>query len=91
MPVVDPVSCIVKIATNTEFYEKTKRYAVNILRKAEAEHILAGKDPMGLAAALYLASIKTENNITQLTLSEASGISEVTIRNRCKNLKTIMD
>jgi len=92
MPVIDPVSCIAKIASNTKLSEKTKRYAVKILRKAESEQMMAGKDPMGMAAsALYLASLETGNNITQRSIAEASGVTEVTIRNRCKNLKTIMD
>jgi len=92
MPVIDPVSCIAKIASNTKLSEKTKRYAVKILRKAELGQLVAGRDPMGMAAsALYLASLETGNNITQKSIAEASGITEVTIRNRCKNLKTIMD
>ena len=92
MPVIDPVLCIAKIASNTELSEKTKRCAVKILRKAESEQIVAGRDPMGMAdSVLYLASLKTGNNITQKSIAEVSGITEVTIRNRCKNLKTIMD
>jgi transcription initiation factor TFIIB len=92
MPVVDPVSCIAKIASNTKLSEKTKRYAVKILRKAESGQLMAGKDPMGMAAsALYLASIATGNNISQRIIAEASGVTEVTIRNRCKTLKTSLD
>jgi transcription initiation factor TFIIB len=92
MPVVDPTSCIAKIASNTELSEKTKRYAVKILRKAESGQLMAGKDPMGMAAsALYLASLETGNNITQRSIAEASGVTEVTIRNRCKTLKTVLD
>ena len=92
MPVIDPVSCIAKIASNTKLSEKTKRHAVKILRKAELEKMIAGKDPMGMAAsALYLASLITENNVTQRSIAEASGVTEVTIRNRCKNLKTVLD
>ena len=92
MPVLDSVSCIAKIASNTELPEKIKRHATKILKKAKALHILAGKDPMGMAAsALYLASLETGNNITQRAMAEASGVTEVTIRNRCKSLKAIMD
>ena len=92
MPVTNPISCIAKIASNTELSEKTKRYATKILEKAEQQQLLAGKDPMGMAAsALYLASLKNRENITQKIIAEASGVTEVTIRNRCKNLKTIMD
>jgi transcription initiation factor TFIIB len=91
MPVADSVSCIAKIASHTELPERTKRYAVKILRKAEIQQIMAGKDPMGMAAsALYLASLHTGNNITQKAMAEASGVTEVTIRNRCKNLREIM-
>jgi len=92
MPVLDAVSCIAKISSNTELSEKTKRLAVKILRKAGKEQLMAGKDPMGMAAsALYLASLETRDNITQRAIAEASGVTEVTIRNRCKNLKTILD
>ncbi len=88
MPVVDSVSCIAKIASNTNLSEKTKRHAMKILKKAEDEKISAGKDPMGMAAsALYVASLEKGESITQKTLAEASGVTEVTIRNRCKNLK----
>jgi len=90
MPVVDSVSCIAKIASNTELSEKTKRYAAKLLKLAQQEEILAGKDPMGMAAsALYLASIKTGQDMTQKDIAQASGVTEVTIRNRCKNLKKL--
>ena len=92
MPIIDSVSCIAKIASVTELSEKTKRYAMKILKQAEKERILSGKEPMGLAAsALYLASLVTEEHITQRTLANASGVTEVTIRNRCKNLKNFID
>ena len=92
MPIIDSVSCIGKIGSITKLSEKTKRYAMNILKQAEKERILSGKEPMGLAAsALYLASLVTEEHITQKTMAEASGVTEVTIRNRCKNLKKFID
>jgi len=92
MPIIDSVSCIAKIASNTKLSEKTKRCAMNILKQAEKERILSGKEPMGLAAsALYLASIVTGEIITQRTMADASGVTEVTIRNRCKNLKKFID
>ncbi|MGB8036174.1 MAG: hypothetical protein WCF03_20355 [Nitrososphaeraceae archaeon] len=43
---------------------------------------------MGLAATvLYLSSLKTGENITQHDISNAAGITEVTLRNRVKDLK----
>ena len=92
MPVVDSVSCVAKIASSTGLPEKTKRFAIKILRKAESEQIMAGKDPMGMAAsALYIASLENGDGVTQRVMAEASGVTEVTIRNRCKSLKVIMD
>jgi transcription initiation factor TFIIB len=70
--------------------EKSKRYAIKILKKAEKNQLIAGKDPMGVAAtALYLANLKTGEKFSQKEIASASGITEVTIRNRCKNLKLI--
>ena len=51
----------------------------------------AGKDPMGIAAAaLYLACISTGEVKSQKDISIASGVTEVTIRNRCKGLRTML-
>jgi transcription initiation factor TFIIB len=52
----------------------------------------AGKDPMGLAASvLYLACLETGENKTQTDIAEAAGVTEVTVRNRYKNLKSRQD
>ena len=68
--------------------EKTKRYAVKVLKEAQERKESAGKDPMGLAAtALYLSCVKNGVSITQRDLAEAAGVTEVTIRNRYKGLK----
>jgi transcription initiation factor TFIIB len=90
MPVADSVQCIARIASQTGLSEKTKRYAIKILKKAEQSQILAGKDPMGMAASsLYLAGLKTGEKIIQRQIALAAGVTEVTIRNRCKGLKSL--
>ena len=91
MPVADSVTCVAKIASNAEVSEKTKRCAVKILKYAEKQNALAGKHPMGVAAsALYLAGIDVGENRTQKDIAEAAEVTEVTIRNRCKNLKEVL-
>ena len=88
MPVIDSVSCIAKIASNAKISEKTKRSAATILKKAEKENAIAGKHPMGLAAAaLYLACIKNDEGMTQHDIAEAANVTEVTVRNRARHLK----
>ncbi len=90
MPVVDSIQCIAPIASKVGLSEKTKRYAIKILKKAEQNQSLAGKDPMGMAASsLYLASLKTGEKISQKQVAVASGVTEVTIRNRCKGLRLL--
>ena len=53
MPVVDPVKCVARIASKAGLSEKTKRKALEILKRAEEGKISAGKDPMGLAQLHY--------------------------------------
>ncbi len=91
MPVVDPVKGVSRIASIAELSEKSKRKAISILNKAKDIGIVAGKDPMGIAAAaLYLACISTGEVKSQKDISIASGVTEVTIRNRCAGLRKII-
>lgn len=92
MPVIDPIKCVARIASKAELSEKTKREATRILKTAEENKILAGKDPMGLAAAaLYVVCVTNGENKTQRDVAEAAGVTEVTIRNRYKGLKIALD
>jgi len=92
MPVVDPVKGISRIASIAELSEKSKRKAIKILNQAKEEGIVAGKDPMGIAAAaLYLACISTGEAKSQKDISIASGVTEVTIRNRCAGLRKMIN
>ena len=88
MPVVDPIQCVARISSKLDITEKTKRFAIKILKETQKRQESAGKDPMGLAAAaLYSSCVKNGMSVTQLDISRASGVTEVTIRNRYKALK----
>ena len=88
MPVVDPIKCVARIASRAGLSEKTKRRTLLILKDAIEMEISAGKGPMGLAAAaLYLSCVMNGENKTQKDVAQAAGVTEVTIRNRCKGLK----
>ena len=87
IPIVDPMKCIVKVANKLGLSEKTKHKAMNLMTYAIKMEINAGKIPMGLAATvLYASCMKTGENISQTNIAEASGVTEVTIRNRFKDL-----
>ncbi|PWU78755.1 MAG: transcription initiation factor IIB [Candidatus Nitrosopolaris wilkensis] len=88
IPQQDPMKCIAKVASKAKLSEKTKRQAAQIMSSVTREEISAGKDPMGLAASvLYLSSIKNGETITQSNIAEAAGVTEVTVRNRAKELR----
>ena len=88
IPITDPMKCIVKVANQANLTENTKRQAMTMMKEVTKKGISAGKNPMGLAATvLYLSSLKTGENITQHDISNAAGITEVTLRNRVKDLK----
>jgi transcription initiation factor TFIIB len=88
MPVEDPVKCISKIASRVDVPMITQRKALEILKMAKDKGIVAGKDPMGLAAAaLYVACVLTGEKKTQKEIADMANVTEVTVRNRYKNLK----
>lgn len=91
MPVTDPVKAVSRIASIAGLSEKCKRKAIAMLNQAKKTGIVAGKDPMGMAAAaLYLACISTGDVKSQKEISTASGVTEVTIRNRCTGLRQML-
>jgi transcription initiation factor TFIIB len=88
VPNIDPIKCVARVANNAKLAEKTKRQALDIMDKVKQNEISAGKDPMGLAATvIYISCIKTGENISQKEISNVAGITEVTLRNRYKDLK----
>jgi transcription initiation factor TFIIB len=88
IPIIDPIKCIVKVGNKASLNEKTKRQAIDVMNNITKSEISAGKNPMGLAATvLYIACLKTGVNIRQADIAYAAGISEVTLRNRIKDLK----
>jgi transcription initiation factor TFIIB len=84
----DTASFIVKISNNMNLREKTKRDAFKILKRCEDEKITAGKHPVAQAAAsLYIACIVNGEKVSQKKISNESGVSDVTIRNRAALIK----
>ena len=91
MPVAEPSRCVSKIASRAGMSEKTQRRAREILISAKQIRITAGKDPMGFAAAaLYVACTLEGEEMTQKEVAKAAGVTEVTIRNRYKGLRSAL-
>ena len=83
----NPESYIPRFASDLELSEEAVRTARDLIREANNSGILSGKSPVGLAAAaIYAASLLTNEKVTQSQVSEVANISEVTIRNRYHEL-----
>lgn len=86
-PIDDPMKYMPKIASEVGLGQQTQNKANEILQKAISKKASTGKDPVGIAAAaLYIASIMEGDKVTQKELANASGMTEVTVRNRYKTL-----
>lgn len=80
---------ISKLANTAKFDIRIERLALEIAKKTENHLLSDGKSPNGIAAAyLYLASVLLGINILQMDISKLAGVTEVTIRNRCKDILT---
>jgi len=93
IPVMDPMKYIMMMADNIGLGETTKRRAMDIMAAAMKDSSLSiGKKPMGLAAAaLHMASLETGEGISLVNIVKVTGISEPTIRNNRKSLKSRLD
>ena len=89
VPLIEPSKYIARIANKAAISEKTKRIAVATMDEITKNELSAGKNPVGLAATvLYLSCLATNENRTQMNIAASAGVTEVTIRNRFKDLKT---
>lgn len=92
IPVADPSIYISKIASRVNLDQRTVQEALHILSEASSRGATVGKDPVGIAAAaLYMACQETTQNITQKDIARAAGVTEVTVRNRFKGLREVME
>ena len=88
VPMLEPAKYVVKVANNTSISERTKRKAITIILEAQRKGVSVGKDPMGIAASvLYLAGQATGEYRTQADVAKAAGVTEITVRNRARELK----
>jgi len=87
VPIADPIDHVPRIAALLGLSGATMKTAIEILRKARERGITAGKDPAGLAAAaIYIAALLNDERRTQKEIAQVAGVTEVTVRNRYKEL-----
>ncbi len=87
MPIINPANYVSKIVAPLRLSPRVERRAMEILHEARKKGLTAGKDPAGLAAAaIYIAALELGERRTQKEIASAAGVTEVTVRNRYKEL-----
>lgn len=88
MPISSPENYVPRFISELNLPREVQRTTMDILTRAkEVRGLVTGRDPRGLAAAaIYVAAIMNDCRVTQKDISNVSGVTEVTIRNRYKEL-----
>ncbi|WP_461866242.1 transcription initiation factor IIB [Thermococcus sp.] len=84
---VKPTDYVNKFADELGLSEKVRRKAIELLDEAYDKGLTSGKSPAGLVgAALYIAGLLEGEKRTQREVAEVARVTEVTVRNRYKEL-----
>ena len=87
-----PSVYIVRFCRELELPGYVESAAINILNQAIEAELTSGRGPTGVAAAaIYIASVVYDQRKTQKTIADTVGVTEVTIRNRYKELAKNLD
>ena len=86
MPIEDYRKYITKFCNQTGMSGKTEEIACKIYEAAKRERLTAGRGKGKAAAACYVATVLVGEKKTQREIAENAGVTEVTIRNRYKEL-----
>ena len=83
----NPADYIPRFASSLRLVPETQSKAVEILDMAQKAELTSGRGPTGIAAAaLYVAALINGEKRTQREVADVAGVTEVTIRNRYKEL-----
>ncbi|MBO8182437.1 MAG: transcription initiation factor IIB [Archaeoglobus sp.] len=84
---VSPLEYISRFCGMLNLSRDVQKKAIEIIKKAEERELVSGKGPAGVAAAaIYIASILYGERRTQKKVAEIAGVTEVTVRNRYREL-----
>ena len=82
-----PKDYISRFSSILNLSPRAQNEALKILRKADISELTSGRGPAGIAAAaLYVSALMNDEKKTQREVADVAGITEVTIRNRYKEL-----
>lgn len=87
-----PLSYVSRLCSELKLSQKVKERATEILKESIEKELISGRGPVGIAAAaIYIATVLCDEKRTQRQIAEIAGVTEVTIRNRYKEIAKILD
>ena len=88
IPLTDPVSYVPRYVNALKLSGEAQEKAVELLHDAMKKGLVSGRSPTGVsAAAVYIAGALAGERRTQKEVADVAGVTEVTIRNRYRELK----
>lgn len=92
VPLTNPIHYIPRFASELNLSGKVQEEGRKILEKAIGNGLISGRGPTGVAAAaVYIAGLLEGERRTQKQVANVAGVTEVTIRNRYRELKKKLD
>jgi transcription initiation factor TFIIB len=88
VPLTNPVHYVPRFASELNLSGNVQERAKEILETAINKGLISGRGPTGVAAAaVYIAGVIMGERRTQKEVADVAGVTEVTIRNRYRELK----
>lgn len=88
IPLTDPVAYVPRYSNALKLSGEVQEKAMALLKQAMAKGLVSGRSPTGVsAAAVYIAGALAGERRTQKEVADVAGVTEVTIRNRYRELK----
>jgi transcription initiation factor TFIIB len=83
----NPQEYIARFSSSLKLSPEAQSKSIDILKAAQKAELTSGRGPTGIAAAaLYLSALIHGEKRTQREVADVAGVTEVTIRNRYKEL-----
>lgn len=88
IPLTDPISYVPRYVAALKLSGEAQEKSVQLLKQAVKKGLISGRSPTGVsAAAVYIAGAMAGERRTQKEVADVAGVTEVTIRNRYRELK----
>jgi transcription initiation factor TFIIB len=88
IPLTDPISYVPRYVTALKLSGEAQEKSISLLKEAMKRGLVSGRSPTGVsAAAVYIAGALAGERRTQKEVADVAGVTEVTIRNRYRELK----